>query len=80
MSMEGAPIVQVAVEPTEVGMLQELERGLALLDQADPSVEVHGLPPVPQHDAGRLWRCSEVAATASLTVYALSAGGAALER
>ena len=39
--MEGAPIVQVAVEPTEVGMLQELERGLALLDQADPSVEVH---------------------------------------
>ena len=41
MSMEGAPIVQVAVEPTEVGMLQELERGLALLDQADPSVEVH---------------------------------------
>ena len=41
MSMEGAPIVQVAVEPTEVGMLQDLERGLALLDQADPSVEVH---------------------------------------
>ena len=32
------------LEPKEVAMLPELERGLALLDQADPSVQVAQLP------------------------------------
>eukprot|EP00966_Prymnesium_polylepis_P335051 7390408-Prymnesium_polylepis.1 len=40
MAFEGAPIVQVAVEPTQLTCLPQLERGLAMLGMADPSVEV----------------------------------------
>jgi hypothetical protein len=81
MSMEGAPIVQVAVEPTEVGMLQELERGLALLDQADPSVEVHcsASPQSPSMMPLALLRDCCLSVT-DCRAYALATGGAALER
>lgn len=40
MASEGAPIVQVAVEPTQLAWLPQLERGLGMLAMADPSVEV----------------------------------------
>ncbi|KAL1500047.1 hypothetical protein AB1Y20_012731 [Prymnesium parvum] len=40
MSSEAAPIVQVAVEPTQLANLPQLERGLRMLAMADPSVEV----------------------------------------
>ena len=40
MAFEGAPLVQVAVEPLDPTALPALLRALELLDQADPAVEV----------------------------------------
>jgi len=44
LALQGAPIVQVAVEPQQLGSLPRLEAGLRLLARADPSVDVAQLP------------------------------------
>ena len=44
LATQGAPVVQVALEPRKLGSLSLLEEGLKLLARADPSVEVSQLP------------------------------------
>ena len=44
LATQSAPIVQVAVEPTNLSQMSELEKGLQLLGRADWSVEVKQLP------------------------------------
>ena len=44
LAAQSAPVVQVAVEPTQLGMLPELEKGLQLLGRADWSAQVDQLP------------------------------------
>jgi len=40
MAFQSIPLVQVSVEPENVSQLPQLRRGLQLLNQADPCVEV----------------------------------------
>ena len=57
--MQAAPIVRVAVEPAQPGDMAALTRGLALLDRADPFVEI-ALAPSGEHVLGAAGEASNL--------------------